>query len=142
MRLAPASTLHRDPTIKTSSPITSMQPLTNKQICAKIHTEKNENLLYTLQQPRREEDITFKIIHIIESTRNVRAFLDYVYMITHKQINDKYPHVPIIHFNILVRFNIQRNFRASLSVRASNSGQPVNCARKYYTKKTVAIYTS
>ena len=32
-----------------------------------------------------------------------------------------------------VRFHIRRNFCASLSVRVSDSGQNIKCARKYFT---------
>ena len=43
--------------------------------------------------------------------------------------------VPNIHFYILVKVNIWRNVCSSLSVRVSNSGQPVNCSRKCFTNK-------
>ena len=35
-----------------------------------------------------------------------------------------------------IKFNTQRNFRASLYIMVSDSGQHVNCARKYRTKRT------
>ena len=68
-----------------------------------------------------------------ESTINVRTLLFYINMNTYIRINGKRPRVSIIHFYILLRLHTQRNFYASLSVRLSNSGYPVNCSRKGFT---------
>ena len=68
--------------------------------------------------------------------RNVRAFQDYIHMTTYNRISEKRPCVPIRKFYILIWFYIQRYFCTSLFVRVSDSGQPVNCTRKYFTKIT------
>ena len=54
-------------------------------------------------------------------------------------INRKLPCVPIIQFYILLWFHIWRRFCASLSVRVSDSGQPVKCAIKYHTNNPCHI---
>ena len=65
----------------------------------------------------------------------INKSLYYVGMDTYNKTNEKSPRIPIINFYILIKFNIQGKFCASLSVRISDSGQPVNCARKYCTKR-------
>ena len=70
-----------------------MDSLTVEQIFAKIHTEKNENLSYNLQQTRKEKDTTFKRLRIIESSSNVDALLYYIHPNKNIQMNDKRPHI-------------------------------------------------
>ena len=59
--------------------------------------------------------------------------MDYVHMSTYNLIGEKIPCVPIIHFYILIRFNIRRHFCASLYVRILDSIQPVKYTRKHHT---------
>ena len=134
MRLGPGSLIHRDTTIKNVfASISSMNQITAETICTKIHAEKNGNVLYALQQLRRENDITFSRISLIESMRNNHLLLYHVHMATYIQINKKWPCVTIIQFYTPIRFNIWRNFCARLSVRVSNSFHPINFLRKYCT---------
>ena len=80
----------------------------------------------------RAKDITFTILCLIKSKRKVRVLLYYVHMSMYNWINEKLPCVTIIHFYILVQFNIRRHFCASLSVRVSNSVQLVKFSIKYF----------
>ena len=74
---------------------------------------------------------------------NFCVLLYYIHMTTYNWINEKHLHVPIIHFYILVWFNIQQYFHTILSGRVYNSGQYVNCTRKYCTKTNcLNIHTS
>ena len=76
-KLATTSTLQRDLTITNFFPSkSSMDPLTVKKISAKIHTEKNENVLRTFQQLHRGKDTTFKGLNLIESVINAHTLLD------------------------------------------------------------------
>ena len=68
--------------------------------------------------------------------RNFRALLYYVHIHTYNWMNEKRPRIPIVNFYILLQFNVRRHFCAILSIRVSDSVQPVNCARKYRTKIT------
>ena len=67
--------------------------------------------------------------------RNFRMLLTNVPMTTYNKINWKRRPILIIHFYKLVWFHKKRCFRASLSIRLSDSGQPIKCARKYCTNK-------
>ena len=81
-------------------------------------------------------NIASKFQRTIEYTRNVRKLLYYFHITMYNIINCKCPRVPIVHFYKLVLFNIQRYFRASLSIRLSGSIQPVKCTRQYCTNNT------
>ena len=76
-----------------------------------------KNVSYALQQPSGEKDNNFKGLILIKNTRKVHTIKDYFHMHTHDQINNELLCVPIIKFSILVRFNIQRNVCASVSIR-------------------------
>ena len=107
MRLVPTYTLHRYPTITDLFYlINSMDQLTVENNCAKIQTEKNENVSYAWQKMLGEKYITFAIINLIKQMRNLRKLLYYVHMTTYSSTNEKHPQVSIIRFNILVLFNI------------------------------------
>ena len=73
--------------------------------------------------------------------RHIRALIFNINMTEYNKINEKQMWISIINFYIIVWFNIRRRFCASLSVRVSDSGRPVNYARKYFTKKLVTTYT-
>ena len=109
-----------------------------------------------MQWFQREEGTTSTRLIIIKSTRNIHMLLDYVQTAMDVQINKKCPHIPSplyvhtitylpncnnwipVHIFIshrIVWFNIQWHFWSSLSVRASDSGQPVSCARKCCTER-------
>ena len=62
-------------------------------------------------------------------TRKLRALLYCVNTTTDNIINCNHP-------RILIRFNTQRHFRASLSIRASDSGHPVTHTRKFCMDNT------
>ena len=136
-RYAPASTIHRDPTITNYFySIASNDQLTVKIFCAETYTEKNGNLSYTFQQTYRGKYVTFSILHLIYSIRNVCVILYYAFMDLYNLINDKLLHIHTIQFYILTWFNIKIHFSDRLSVRVSNSDQPVNCAIKFHTRLT------
>ena len=68
----PAYDIHQDPTITNFfAMITSMDLLTVKI----IGTDKNESVLYALQEMCEEKDITFARLCLIKPTRNVHALL-------------------------------------------------------------------
>ena len=90
----------------------------------------------TLCRNRAKKNTTFEILALIKSTINISALLYYVHMTTCNKSDEKCPRVTIIHFYILVWFNIRRHFCTTLYVRVSDSGQPVNCAIKYHTEIT------
>ena len=69
----------------------------------------------------------------MESMINTRSLLYFFHMTTYNQINGKRQRVPVIHFYILVRFQIRIHFRTSLYIRVSGSVQTVKCAIKYHT---------
>ena len=71
-----------------------------------------------------------------EFTRKLHALLYYIHMTKYKQINSKCPRVLVIHFYRLIWFHTQKRFRASLSVRVSDSVQPVTPARECFTNNT------
>ena len=81
-----------------------------------------------------------KTIHKYQRTeefmRKVQALLYYVHMNAYNWINFKIPRVIIMHFYRLIRFHIRRRFCTRLSVRVSNSGQPVTYTRQFCTNKT------
>ena len=176
MQSAPNSTLHWSPDIRITSwphnrwpiitstrlhPSQTYLPLEftwthspSKKIRANRHTEKNKNVSNDFQQPCGGKDITFTRICIIEYTRNVCEFLDYVHTTMNNQTNDKILRVPLVLYvhvitycpychswipirtyfsHMLVRWNIRRKFSVSMFVRVSNSGHPEKCTRK--TKK-------
>ena len=70
-----------------------------------------------------------------EFTRNLCALLYYVYTTMFNQINCNLPRVLIMHFYRLVWFHTQRNVRASLTIRVSNSGHHVKYARTFCRNK-------
>ena len=80
--------------------------------------------------------ITFEKLCSIYSTWNFFLLLNYIHMTPYNLINEKHLRVPIIHFYIIVWFNIQIYFRARLSIKVSDSFQPIKCAIKYCNKIT------
>ena len=101
-----------------------MDQLTVEQFRTKMHPKKNENVSYAFQKISRSKYFTFARLSIIEYNRNVCALLCYIHMSTYNQIYNKRLRIPIIHFHILVGFNIQRRFCASLSLRVSYAIRP------------------
>ena len=65
----------------------------------------------------------------------VCTLLYYAHITKYNWTNFKCLRVLIMHICKLVRFHIQRNFCASLSVRVSNPGQPVTYTRKFCKNK-------
>ena len=84
---------------------------------------------------------TSKCQHTIKPMINVRMIIVYVHVTTNNLIIGKLLSVPIIHFNILVWFYIIRRVQTNLSVKVSNSGHPVKCARKYCRNKYLSQTT-
>ena len=116
MHLKLSPTIHQGTTLKNLfALISSIEPITAKRIHSKIHTDKNENISYNLQQPHKEKDITFVILHLIESMIKICAFKENFQRTTYNQINEKFSCITIMHFNIPERLNIHRNFRTILS---------------------------
>ena len=72
----------------------------------------------------------------MKSMNNIYALIYCICMNTYNILNEKRPHVPFVHFYMLVWFNSHIHFHTSLSVRVSYWGQPANWARKYCTKIT------
>ena len=74
----------------------------------------------------------YRIIH-----EKVCELLYYVvHMTTYIIINCKRPHIIIVHFYRVVQLHIRGKFCASLSVRASDSGQPITHSRQYFMNST------
>ena len=69
-----------------------------------------------------------------ESTIKVCALLYHIHMTTYNFINCKCPCFLIMNFYRLVRFHIQRYFRARPSVRVSDSVHPVTYVIQFFTK--------
>ena len=86
--------------------------------------------------------MNFTRLQLIEYTRNFCALLYCVHVTTYNLINEKLPRVPIIHFYILLIFNIWIYFRASLSVRVSKSGQSIRYAINTVQKYPITTYTT
>ena len=101
---------------------------------SKVKLKNIESVLCASQLSRRGKHYVYYQC-TKEFTRNARMLLYYVPMTTYNWINFKCPRVTIIHFYKLIWYHIQRYFCARLSVRVSNSGQPVECARKHSKNK-------
>ena len=88
--LAHDSALHQYPTVtNVFAMISYTDPGTIKLIREKSHTDKNKNVSYALQKPCGGKETPSRRLHIIELTRYVLLFLDYVHETTDNQINKK-----------------------------------------------------
>ena len=74
-----------------------------------------------------------------ESTRNVPTLLYYVHMATYNHINYKHPQIIIMNFYRLLPYHTQMHFRARLSSRVPDSGQPVMLQTSLATNYIVAL---
>ena len=75
-------------------------------------------------------------------TRKVCALLYYVHRARYNKTHFKRLHVLFLHFYIIVWFHIKRRFCTSLSVRVSDSGQPVTYAIFVLLTICVTKYTA
>ena len=111
---------HSSPLQKMPNPLTS--PLSNN-----VKLKRVSKVYHVLYNNSAGGNNVSKFQRTDEFTREVCLIIYYVHMTTYNIINCNCPHV-------LVQFHTRKYFRASLSVRISDSGHPVTYVRRFWTK--------